>query len=162
MGDNVNTEDIFRATMESVCFQTRDIVNSAVLDLKTPIDKIKIDGKLADNGFIMQSLADITNAHVEVAKCKEMTALGAAMAAGYAPEVNVWNAICMSEDNGAANYQPTLEPNELKKKLFDWKRVVNRSYNWVDTSRSYNTLWLTLGPIAGGLLLLGGYLLLKY
>lgn len=166
VADEFNGEDMLRAAMESVSFQTGEILNAAIADLKIPIDRIKVDGYLADNEFIMQSLADFINAKVEVAKCKEMTALGAAMVAGYAPGVNVWNAMCMPEDVSVANYKPTLKVDELNKRWFDWNRNVNRCYNLVDTSKkSFNSFWgipcLVGGSIACGLILLGSYLFLK-
>ncbi|VVC29437.1 Carbohydrate kinase, FGGY, N-terminal,Carbohydrate kinase, FGGY, C- [Cinara cedri] len=133
VADEFNAEDMLRAAMESVSFQTAEILKAATMDLKIPIDRIKVDGYLADNKFIMESLADFINAKVEVAMCKEMTALGAAMVAGYAPEVNVWNVMCMAEDVSIANYKPTLKPDELKKRWFDWNRNINRCYNLVDT-----------------------------
>lgn len=146
--------------MESICFQTQDIVEALNKDLKISIERIKIDGDLSNHKFIMQSLANITNTKIEVAMFKNMTALGAAMAAGYAAEINVWNALCMPDDNGVY-YISKITTDEQKTRIFDWRRAVKRSYDWVDTKKKdFNYLWIS-APIIAGVLLLGVYLVLR-
>jgi glycerol kinase len=152
-------EDILKAAIESVCFQTQDIVEALNDDLKMSIDKIKIDGDLSDDVLIMQYLSDITNTEIEIAKFKNMAALGAAMAAGYAPEINVWNALCMPEDIGVI-YHPKITAEERKNRIFDWKRALRRSYDWIDYNNRLNHFW-TIVSITSGVIFLGGYLLLK-
>ncbi|XP_001946651.2 glycerol kinase-like [Acyrthosiphon pisum] len=152
-------DDILKAAMKSVCFQTQDIVEALNDDLKMSIDKIQIDGYLSDDGLIMQYLSDITNSQIEVAKYKNGVALGAAMAAGYAPEINVWNALCMPGDNGVI-YQPKMTVDERKIRLFDWRRALRRSYDWIDYNNSLDHFWLTVS-ITSGVIFLGGYLILK-
>lgn len=142
--------------MDSVSFQTQDIIEALVKDLKSPIEKIKIDGDLSNNKYIMQFLADITNAQIEVARFKEMAALGAAMAAGYAPEINVWKALCMAEDIGF-NYHSKITVDERKSRIFDWKRAVTRSFDWLDFKSRFNEFWLIV-PIISGIILLGAYI----
>lgn len=142
--------------MDSVSFQTQDIIEALAKDLKSPIEKIKIDGDISNNKYIMQFLADITNTQIEVARFKEMAALGAAMAAGYASEINVWKAMCMTEDIGI-NYQSKITIDERKNRIFDWKRAVTRSFDWLDFKSKFNEFWLIV-PILSGMILLGAYL----
>jgi len=161
VGANKSTvnDDILKAAMKAVCFQTQDIVEALNDDLKMTIDKIQIDGYLSDDGLIMQYLSDITNSQIEVAKYKNGVALGAAMAAGYAPEINVWNALCMPGDNGVI-YQPKMTVDERKIRMFDWRRALRRSYDWIDYNNRLDNFWLTVS-ITSGAIFLGGYLILK-
>lgn len=158
-----NRKDILKAAMESACFQIQDILEALNKDLKTTINKIRIDGELSDNSFIMQFLSDITNTKVEVAKFKDMTALGTAMVAGFASEINVWNALFMSEDCGSS-YTPKCNLDDRRTRIFYWKRAIGRSYDWAEfkhlIKKKLNYFWLTI-PMISGVLLLGGYLILK-
>jgi len=152
-------DDILKAAMESVCFQTQDIVEALNDDLKMSIDKIQVDGELSDDAFVMQYLSDITNSQIEVAKSKNTTALGAAMAAGYASEINVWNALCMPEDNSMV-YYPKLTVDERSTRMFDWKRAMRRSYGWIDYTNKPNHFWAIVS-ITSGVIFLAGYLFIK-
>lgn len=110
----------------------------------------------------MQSLSDITHARVEVARCREMTALGAAMAAGYAAEVNVWGALCMPEDRAAAVYDPRAAADDRSARMFDWRRALRRSYGWTAEpgrarGRGGSSRWTVASIGAGAVLLLAGY-----
>lgn len=157
--EHTNNGDILKAAMESVSFQTQDIVEALNDDLKMSISKILMDGGLSDDTLIMQHLSDTTNSQIEVAKFKNLTALGAAMAAGYASEINVWNALCMSEDSGFI-YHPQISVDERKHRLFDWKRAMRRSYDWVDYGDKFHHFWV-IASITSAVILLGGYLFLK-
>lgn len=156
---------MLRSVMESISLITAEIIQATAMDLNKNISKIKVDGYLGDNDFIMQSLADFTNAEVKVAKCKEMTALGAAMVAGYTPQVNVWKVMCMTEDFNFVNYTPTFEQDRLDKRMCDWKTAVAISHqelpkdtgNWFGNNKR---LLQRVGMIACGLAL-SGYLLCK-
>lgn len=75
----------------------------------------------------MQFLSNITNTNVEVAEFKDMTALGTAMAAGSAYEINVWHPLCMPEDHGS-RFTPKLDLEERKTRVCDWKNYMSR-YN---------------------------------
>lgn len=111
----------------------------------------------------MQSLANITHARVEVSKCREMTALGAAMAAGYAAEVNVWGALCMPEDRVTAVYDPRIAMDERSARVFDWGRALRRSYGWTDPGRAQGRSgpYWTVASIGAGAVLLAGYFVWK-
>lgn len=152
--------DVLKGAMESVCFQTQDVLEALFRDLKLPIDKIKVDGELSNsNRFVMQFLSDITHAQVEVTEFKGMAALGAAMAAGYAPEINVWNILSMADDMGIS-YVPKLSIDQRKVRIDDWKKASRKSYGSVDDNHKskFNNYWVTIPlPILSGLLLLGGY-----
>lgn len=82
---------IVRATLEAVCFQIRDILNSMTLDCGFPLTKLLVDGGMTANNLLMQTQADLCGIPVVRPLMTETTALGAAMAAGYAEGINVWN-----------------------------------------------------------------------
>jgi len=59
-----------------------------------------------------------------------MFALNATTAAGYTSEINVWNTLCIPEDNGVI-YNPKLTAEDWKNRIFDWKICMWRSYDWI-------------------------------
>lgn len=152
--------DLISAAMESVGFQIQDVLGAMRNDLKTPIDKIRVDGGMSNNKFIMQSVSNLTNTVVEVPKFSEVTALGAAMAAGYAAEINLWNVLCMPENKGIS-YHPKITADVRQKRVLNWKRALRSSYGWLDFKKKSNHLCSAIVPVAVGVSLLGGYLLLK-
>lgn len=157
--DCVRNGDLIKAAMESVAFQTQDVLGAMKKDLKMSIDKIRVDGGMSKNKFIMQSVSNFTNTLVEVPKFTEMTALGAAMAAGYAVEINLWNALCMPEEK-SISYYPKITADERLKRMTNWTRAVRRSYDWLDFKKKSNHLWSIVSVVVG-VSLLGGYFLLK-
>jgi glycerol kinase len=153
-------ESILKAAMESVSFQSQDILEAMRLDSKAPLDHLKVDGYLSTNKTIMQSLSNITNARVEVATNNEMAELGVAMAAGYTAEINVWNALCMPEDVGKT-YESKMKVDEREKRIYGWKKALRSSFNWIGFKKPADYLW-TVAPVAtAGILLLGMYLITK-
>lgn len=150
-------DDVLRAAMESACFQAHDVLEAMGRDLGAPVQKIRVDGMLSGNRFVMQTLSDLTHARVEAAGGHaEMAALGAAMAAGYAADVNVWAALCMPEDRAAAVYEPRITAGERAERTFDWKRAVRRAYGWMDPDRpgTCGGRFWTVVPVAVGALAL--------
>lgn len=146
--------------MESVVFQTLDVVESMNADLKTIIDNVQVDGYLSCNKMIMQSLADVVNANVEVANFKDMAALGTAMVAGHAREINVWKTLSVPDGKNIAAYSPKIDDDERSGRIFDWKRAVRRTYDSVDLKKTFNYSYLIV-PIVSGALLMAGYFLLR-
>ena len=77
-------EDFIKATLQSIAYQVRDIIDTMQVDAKTPIPVLKVDGGAAKNDYLMQFQADILDAQVDRPGCIETTALGAAYLAGLA------------------------------------------------------------------------------
>jgi len=153
--------DIVNGAMESVGFQTHDVVKSMNADLNTAIDRIRVDGDLSNNGTIMQSVANLTGTKIEVANFKHMTALGAAMAAGNASEINVWKPFCMPDETDVACYHPKMAADKRAGRIMDWTKAVLRSYDWVDYPKKFNKMYLGVPLVSAALLLIGGFILLK-
>lgn len=88
---------IVRATLEAVCYQTRDLMAATISDSQHDIQTLRVDGGMATNDWLLQFLADILNVTVERPRCTETSALGAAFLAGL----------------GAGIYQSLTEISEL-------------------------------------------------
>lgn len=77
-----NRNDLIKATLESICYQSRDVIDVMIKESETPILKLRVDGGATMNNLMMQFQADITNVVVERPQNIETTALGAAFLAG--------------------------------------------------------------------------------
>lgn len=123
-------EDIVRATLEGIAYQTKDVVETMQQEAGIHITSLKADGGASANHFLMQFQADILDAFVVVPQNKETTALGAAFLAGLA--VGFWN----DEDEirqywkQESTFVSTLSSEKRKKLYNKWKEAVERSCKW--------------------------------
>lgn len=123
-------EHIVRATLESIAYQTRDVLEAMEEDSKIKLKTLKVDGGAVVNNFLMQFQADILNTRVERPKVVETTALGAAYLAGLA--VGFWK----DKEDIYSNYQidrsfsPSMEEDKRENLYKNWKRAVERSLAW--------------------------------
>ncbi len=123
---------IVRATLESVAYQTRDVVDAMRADSGLALPALRVDGGMVRNDFLMQFQADILGVPVERPAVTETTALGAAYLAGLA--TNFWH----SQDEIARQWQVerAFEPNmsaERRDSLYaGWQRAVERSKGWAE------------------------------
>ncbi|HEU4422890.1 MAG TPA: glycerol kinase GlpK [Pilimelia sp.] len=121
-----------RATLEAICYQTRDVVEAMAQDSGVTLDVLKVDGGVTANQLCMQLQADILGVPVSRPVVAETTALGAAYAAGLA--VGFWT----STDELRANWhesqrwQPTWPPEQRDAGYTGWKKAVQRTLDWVD------------------------------
>ncbi|HEX3590263.1 MAG TPA: glycerol kinase GlpK [Pseudonocardiaceae bacterium] len=121
-----------RATLESICYQTRDVVEAMEQDSGVTLDVLRVDGGITANQLAMQLQADILGVPVSKPVVAETTALGAAYAAGLAVGfwkntdelVNNWN-----EDK---RWQPEWNDEQRANGYAGWKKAVERTLNWVD------------------------------
>ncbi len=122
---------ITRATLESVAYQTRDVVDAMQADSHLKLQALRVDGGMVRNDFLMQFQADILGVPVERPAVTETTALGAAYLAGLA--TNFWH----SQTEIAQQWQVerTFDPNmsaDQRESLYaGWQRAVERSKGWV-------------------------------
>ncbi len=128
----VNKGHIARAVLEAGAYQTRDIVEAMNKDSGVELTKLKVDGGMVGNELLMQFQSDILNVPVVRPKVSETTALGAAYAAGLA--VGFWSGLEELRQNWAADkiWHPAMEPTEREKYCRQWKKAVDRTFNWVD------------------------------
>ncbi|HAF09542.1 MAG TPA: glycerol kinase [Chloroflexi bacterium] len=124
-----------RATLESIAFQTRDLVE-AMRAAGQPIEVLRADGGGTANAFLMQLQADLLGVPVEVAAIRETTALGAALLAGLG--VGIWKttAELAARRDVAARYAPTMSADERDLRYAGWLRAVDRSRSWASPSGS--------------------------
>jgi glycerol kinase len=119
-----------RAALESMCYQTRDVVEAMEADSGTDIPTFKADGGAAANRWMMQFQADILGTPVEVPETLETTALGAAYLAGLA--VGFWQdkEELKSRWRLRRRYDPQMDEEERERLYGRWKEAVARSKEW--------------------------------
>lgn len=118
-----------RATLESLAYQTKDVLMAMEKDAKVPLKALRVDGGACSNNLLMQFQADILGTKVERPNIIETTALGAAYLAGLA--VGFWKMDDISKKwqlNRAFN--PSMEAAERNKRYKGWQKAVERSMKW--------------------------------
>jgi glycerol kinase len=120
---------IARATLESIAYQTRDLVD-AMGAAGRPIGVLRVDGGGTANAFLMQFQADILGIPVEVAAVQETTALGAAFLAGLG--AGVWRSSDELRRRHAIvrRFEPRMRDDERESLYVGWKRAVERAAGW--------------------------------
>lgn len=125
-----NKNHLVRATLESLAYQTRDLIDAMTDDLGTRITSLKVDGGACSNNFLMQFQSDILNCTVKRPVCVETTSLGAAYLAGLA--VGYWE----NKEDVVHNWQtdrifePSMEDEKREELLKGWKKAVSRVRDW--------------------------------
>lgn len=117
-------EHFIRATLESLCYQTRDVLEAMEKDSGINVETLRVDGGAVKNNFIMQFQADIVNTPVERPEVNETTALGAAYLAGLA--VGFWKSKDEIKQRWKleTEFKPELEEEEREKLYKGWKTAV--------------------------------------
>jgi len=112
-----------RAALESVCYQTRDLLTAMQAD-GAKITSLKVDGGMAANNWTMQFLSDILNVRVDRPANMETTALGAALLAGS--HVGVYGDVQEFISKTDKRFAPDMEADERKAFLAGWDKAVGR------------------------------------
>ncbi len=121
---------ITRATLESIAYQARDVIETMSAEAGLEVEILRVDGGGTANGFLMQFQSDILGMPIQVASIAETTALGAAYLAGLA--VDYWKdtAEIGKKWRSSKTYGPEM-PEDMKESLYsDWKRAVERARGW--------------------------------
>jgi len=128
----VNKGHLARAVLEASAYQTCDIVNAMNKDSGVQLSRLKVDGGMVTNEVLMQFQSDILDVPVIRPKVSETTALGAAYAAGLA--VGFWSGLDELRQNWAEDktWHPAMAPAVREKYYREWKKAVDRTFNWVD------------------------------
>ena len=121
-----------RATLESICYQSRDVGEAMEKDSGVHLEVLKVDGGVTANDLCMQIQADILGVPVSRPVVAETTALGAAYAAGLA--VGFWqNTDEMRENwNESKRWEPNWSEEKRAEGYEGWKKAVERTLDWVD------------------------------
>jgi glycerol kinase len=127
----VRKEHIIRATLESICYQTRDIVEAMNADSGVPLVELKVDGGAVKNSLLMQLQSDILGVRVTRPVINETTALGAAYAAGLA--VGFWKDADELRAKGGTDitFSPGVSDGKRNEGYDGWKRAIEKSRGWV-------------------------------
>lgn len=127
-----NKNHVVRATLESIAYQAKDVVEAMMDDTKIPMYKLKVDGGATKSDFLMQFQADILNQEVLLPTTTETTALGAAYLAGLS--VGFWSGQDEILKNWEVSkvYTPSLSDEVRSKKYNLWKKAVYKSMAWIE------------------------------
>ncbi|EON72962.1 glycerol kinase GlpK [Lysinibacillus sphaericus] len=123
-------EHFIRATLESLAYQTKDVLDAMEEANGTPIEVLRVDGGAVRNSLLMQFQSDILQLKVELAKLNESTALGAAYLAGLA--TNFWpskETLSTLWMNGK-NYQPKMNAEQGQALYAGWQKAVEATRNF--------------------------------
>lgn len=117
-------EHIIRATLESLAYQSCDVITAMEEDAGMKIHHLQVDGGASRNSFLMQFQSDLLNATVIRSTISETTALGAAYLAGLA--IGYWKdqAAIKEQFQIARRYVPTIDPQTRERLLKGWKKAV--------------------------------------
>ncbi|MBQ8184379.1 MAG: glycerol kinase GlpK [Lachnospiraceae bacterium] len=126
----VNKYHIIRATLESLAYQTYDVIQAMEADSGIALSALKVDGGASANDFLMQIQADMIDAPVHRPSCVETTAMGAAYLAGLA--VGYWKSLEEIQKNWAVNavFEPQMPEQVREKRLKGWNKAVRYAYDW--------------------------------
>lgn len=125
-----NRNHIIRASLESIAYQTKDVIDAMVEDTGMDLKELKVDGGASSNGFLLQFQSDILGKKVRRPLIRETTALGAAYLAGLA--VGFWESKDEIKDkwNIDTEYKCNLDDETAEKLYKGWKKAVVRAKDW--------------------------------
>ena len=128
----VNKYHIIRATLDSIAYQTADVLQAMEADAQMPLGKLKVDGGASANNYLLQAQADISRSTVVRPKCVETTAMGAAYLAGLA--VGYWKDLEDIRKNWAVDreFLPQITASETDAKVNGWKKAVACAKFWAE------------------------------
>ena len=126
----VNKYHLIRATLESLAFQTNDVLHAMELDSGVKLGSLKVDGGASMNNFLMQFQADIIDAPVHRPSCVETTAMGASYLAGLA--VGFWQ----DKDDVKRHWSmereftPSMDESIRQAEINGWNKAVEATKGW--------------------------------
>jgi glycerol kinase len=124
-------DHIIKATLESLAYQTKDILNAMQEDAGLKLSALKVDGGACANNILMQFQADILGSEVERPEVIESTALGAAYLAGI--QAGLWKKEDIVKNRKIQKrFVPQMEASVREKLYKGWQKAVERTKGWVD------------------------------
>jgi glycerol kinase len=125
---------IARATLEAICYQSRDVADAMEKDSGVRLEVLKVDGGVTVNELCMQIQADVLGVEVSRPVVAETTALGAAYAAGLA--VGFWKDTdeLRKNWNESKRWTPSWTTAQREQGYAGWRKAVDRTLDWVDVS----------------------------
>ncbi len=124
-----NKSHLIRATLESLAYQTKDVLDAMAKDSGVDLSVLRVDGGASANNLLMQFQADILNTNVERPKVIETTALGAAYLAGLA--VGYWTLEGIQNNRQVdKTFNPQMESSKQSQLYKKWQKAVKRTMEW--------------------------------
>ncbi|XP_060520451.1 glycerol kinase isoform X2 [Cylas formicarius] len=127
ISEDTQASHIVRATLDAVCFQTRDILEAMNKDCKSHLTHLQVDGGMTANTLLMQLQSDLTGITVIKPEMAESTCLGAAMVAGAA--VGVWDLNAPMELPSQV-WEPKLNDDERDMRYSKWNMAIEKAMGW--------------------------------
>lgn len=126
----VNKKHLIRATLESLCYLTNDVLKAMQDDSKIKLSALKVDGGASMNDFLMQYQSDVIGVPVHRPACIETTAMGAAYLAGLA--VGFWSSTDDVRNNWKISriFESQMSEKDRAEKLKGWNKAVKCSFGW--------------------------------
>jgi len=127
----VNRAHLVRATLEAICYQSREVLEAMEADAGIKLTRLKVDGGAVVNDFLMQLQADVLGVPVVRPVVGETTALGAAYAAGLA--AGVWDGLDALRQNWGVDrvFEPQWSEERREVGYAGWQRAVERARGWL-------------------------------
>lgn len=124
-------DHIVRATLDSLAYQTKDVLNAMEQDSGITLSTLKVDGGASANNLMMQFQADILGVPVERPEVIESTAMGAAFLAGIT--VGLWEKQDIVENRRIEKtFTPDMAEDERARRYKGWKKAVAKSMSWIE------------------------------
>ena len=131
-----NRNHIIRAALESIAYQSFDVLNAMQKDANIELKNLNVDGGAVQNGFLMQFQSDITNVHVYRAKQAESSAFGVACLAALWQ--NFWLMETIKTKNGKQRcFEPKVDQTTRQKLYKGWQEAVQCSLSYIDVNQPY-------------------------
>ena len=125
-----NKNHIVRAALESMAYQTADVLEAMKRETGTPLSALRVDGGASANNFLLQFQADVLNVELLRPRCVETTAWGAASLAGLAVGVYSDTEELRREWQIDRSFSPQMSAQTREKLLTGWHRAVERTLEW--------------------------------
>ena len=127
-----NKNHLIRATLESMAYQTADIIDLMERSTGIKVDTLAVDGGASANKLLMQTQSDILGIPIERPTCIETTALGAAYLCGLA--TGFYSSLDEIRENRLTErtFTPEKDDDWRQKQIKTWRRAVERSLNWIE------------------------------
>ena len=128
---DTGVDHIIKATLESLAYQTKDIIDVMEKDSGIKLKSLKVDGGACMNNYLMQFQSDLLDCEVLRPEIIETTAMGAGYLAGL--QSNIWDKDQIIKNQKIdKSFNPTINDSERQKMYRGWKKAVNRTFNWIE------------------------------
>tara|TARA_B100001115_G_scaffold156473_1_gene128373 strand:- start:206 stop:697 length:492 start_codon:yes stop_codon:yes gene_type:complete len=125
-----NKSHMARAVLESVAFQTYELIESMEIDLDTKFENLKVDGGMVDNNLLMQFQSDILGKSIHSQEINEITALGVGLAS-YLYIMDLPISAMSDYITSSKTWNPNMSNETRIKFLNSWHKAIEKAKNWL-------------------------------